>query len=145
LVYSGPTVSPATVSFSATSPSIVPSVAGSPAATITWSNASLGAQNWTMSVSATGFTGGGGCNTIPVSAMTVSCASAVSSGSCASASCTAGSRPLISSGVQVASGSEGARLCFSNFTVTLNYNFADDWKYTAEACTLSVTYSVVSP
>jgi len=144
-VYTGPTVSPTTVSFSATSPGVVPSVTGSPATTITWSNASLGTQNWTVSVSATGFTGGAGCGTIPVSAMTVTCASAVSSGSCASASCTAGSRPLTSAGVQVASGSEGTFLCFSDFTVTLNYNFADNWKYTAETCTLSVTYNVVSP
>jgi hypothetical protein len=53
---------------------------------------------------------------------------------------------LTFAGAQVAGGSQGQNShCIGNYSVTLNYNFVDDWKYTAETCRLIVTYKLVSP
>jgi hypothetical protein len=142
----GPVVSPATVNFSATNPDTLPSVLGTPVTTFAYNNVDYpGGGTGTLSVGATGFTGGTACGNIPVSAMTVTCVSAHSSLSCATASCIAGSPQLTSAGVPIATGTVGSGgSCTPNFTITLNYNFADNWKYTAETCSLLVTYNVIA-
>ncbi len=141
----GPVVTPATVNFAATNPGTLPSVLGSPITTFTYGDADFpGGGTGELTVSATGFTGGAACGNIPVSAVTVTCASAQSSLSCASAACIAGSPQLNAAGVPIATGTLTGT-CDPNFTVTLNYNFADNWKYTAETCTLILTYNVVIP
>jgi hypothetical protein len=135
----GPAVTPATVNFAATGPGTLPSVLGAPITTYTYTGVAGGGAG-TLSVSATGFAGGGACASIPISAMTVTCASAKSSLTCATVTCAAGSQSLTTAGVTVASGTIGGG-CTPNITITLNYNFADNWKYTAETCTLLVTYN----
>lgn len=140
----GPAVTPATINFTASGPDTLPIVPGSPVTLFTYGGAAYpGGGTGTLSVSATGFTGGGGCGSIPVSAMTVTCAGASDGGSkCASAACIAGTKVLTTSGVSIATGTVNNG-CTPDFTITLNYNFADNWKYTAETCSLIVTYSVI--
>jgi hypothetical protein len=137
------TVSPATISFSATNPATVPVVAGSATATASWSIYSYG-NNWTLKVQAASSTFTN-CSTVPVSAVTVSCSSVSVSGSGNSKSCAA-SFPLSTTAQTVASGSEGT---FSlNYSATISFTLADNWKYIAEtspACTISLTYTANVP
>jgi hypothetical protein len=134
------TVSPATINFNATNPGTAPVVAGSPAATATWSALSFGGGNWSLTVQAASptFTN---CSTVPVSAVTVTCTAASVGSLGGSASC-APPAPLSSTqAVPVANGSEG--LIALNYSVTISFTLADNWKYIAEtspACTLSLNY-----
>jgi hypothetical protein len=74
----------------------------------------------------------------------VTCVSATASpASCATVSCIAGSPSLSTTAVPIATGTVPAGTCTPNITYTLNFNFADNWKYTAETCTLVVTYTQV--
>jgi hypothetical protein len=139
----GPAVSPATVNFSATNPGALPSVLGSPITTFTYTSAPAGSTGQ-LNIAAAGFTGGAACGNIPASAVTVTCTSATASpATCATASCIAGSPSLSTTPVPIASGTVPAGSCTPNITYTLNFNFADNWKYTAETCTLVVTYTLV--
>lgn len=135
------TVSPATITFNATNPATVPVVAGSAAATATWTALSVFDNgNWSLTVQAAAptFTN---CSWVPVSAVTVTCASASVGGIGGTASC-AGAFPLSTTPQTVASGSVGGVVSY-NYSVTINYTLADSWKYIAEtspACSLSLNY-----
>lgn len=137
----GAAVSPATVNFAATNPGTLPSVLGSPITTFTYGDAPAGSTG-TLYVAAATFTGGAACANIPASAVTVTCVSATASPStCATVQCVAGSPSLSTTPVAIGSGIVNAGTCTPNITYTLNFNFADNWKYTAETCTLVITYS----
>ena len=136
------TVSPATINFNTTSnPGTTPVVAGSSAATVTWSALSVfDNNNWTLTVQATAaaFTN---CPLVPVSAVTVTCSSASISGYGGTAICS-GAFPLSTTAQQVAGGSIGG-LISQNYSVTISFTLADSWKYIAEqspACSLSLNY-----
>lgn len=137
------TVSPATVTFTATNPGTVPVVAANATTTVTWQILS-GGKNWTLRVKA-GSPSFANCPTIPISAVTVSCASAKVASVGGSGSC-AGPFRLGTGQSQVAAGAEGM-LAF-NYTVTINFTLADSWKYIAEtnpACSLALTYTADVP
>ena len=137
------TASPSTISFSATDPDVVPNVSGNSAATVSWSITSGGSpsQTWTLTVQAP-VSSFSSCSTVPVSAVTVRCASASVTGGGGSGSC----RPAFTRSTSpqtVASGKEG-----NNHTVTINFNLADTWKCVAAqspACTSTITYTVNAP
>jgi hypothetical protein len=140
----GPVVTPATVNFAATNPSTLPSVLGTPGTTYTYTDANMGGTgSGSLTVSATGFTGGAGCANIPVSAVTVTCTSVQSTQTCMVLACAPGSPQLTAGGVAVVNGTVTSGTCAPNVTISLNYNFADNWKYTAETCSLIVTYNIV--
>ena len=132
---------PATISFSLTDPTTTPSVAGSPAATVSWTT-SFGStgSTWTLKVSAAAasFTS---CATIPRSAVNVSCGGVTggSSGACGGGFTLSGAPQQIASGTE-ASGSGKA------YSVTVNFTLADSWSYlVSSSCSLSVTYTVTAP
>jgi len=132
------TVTPATIAFSATSPTTLPVVAGSSTATATWTSISSG-NNWSLTVQS-GSPAFTNCSTVPVSAVTVTCSSASVVGLGGSATC-AGAFPLSTTAQTVASGSEG--LVSLDYSVTIGFTLADNWKYIAEtspACTIALTY-----
>ena len=139
---SGLAVSPATISFSATDPDTAPSVAGNSSATVSWSITGGSPSNTqSLSVQAGGSTFTG-CNTVPVSAVTVTCGTTSS---------TRGPVPTcsaaftLSTAVQtLASGKEANGN--ASYTVVINYTLADSWKYVASpSCTLNLTYTLVAP
>lgn len=139
---SGFTVSPPTVSFSATDPDL--GSAGGSTATVTWTISNGKKQNtWSLYARATGpsFTG---CATVPLSAVTVTCATATASAG--TAACAA---PFTLSTVQqtVASGTEPQNVN-GTFTVTIDFSLADSWTYIAALappCTLTLDYTVDAP
>ena len=131
-------VTPATISFAATNPGTVPVVAGSAAATASWTALGSG-HTWSLTAQATSSTFTN-CPTVPVSAVQVTCATVSVTGVGGSGSC-AGSFPLSTSPQVVASGSEG--LIALSYTTTVTFTLADSWKYIAQtspACTISLTY-----
>jgi hypothetical protein len=131
-------VSPATITFSATDPDTAPVVAGSAPASVTWQNLDFNSGAWGLTVQANASTFSN-CPTVPVSAVTVSCASASTSIG-GSASCSA-PFTLSTTAQTVASGSQSF-LTYS-YSVTLNFTLADNWKYIAEtspSCSLSLSY-----
>lgn len=137
------TVTPATITFTATNPATAPLVAGSTSASATWTVLS-GGNNWNLTVQASAptFTN---CATVPISAVKVSCASATVGSLGGSAACSAPFQ-LSTAPTQAAGGAEGA-LAY-NYSVTLNFTLADSWKYIAEtspACTLNLTYTANVP
>jgi hypothetical protein len=137
------TATPATITFNATNPGTAPVVAGSATASITWQVLS-GGNTWSLKVQANA-PAFANCPTVPISAVTVSCASASSGVLGGTATC-AGSFPLSTTPVQVAGGAEG--LISYNYSVTINFTLADRWKYIAEtnpACSISLTYTANVP
>ncbi len=140
-------VTPSNISFSATDPDF-PTVAGSAPSTATF-NLLGGAPSriWTLSVQASGSTFSG-CTTVPVSAVTVTCSSAVVSnvgGSTGSATCSP-SASLSTTPQQVASGKEGTAGDF--YTITTNFTLTDSWKYiaaTTPTCPITLTYIFDAP
>ena len=143
------TVSPATITFSATNPGTLPVVAGSSTATASWNaSGSGGGDTWTLTVraAATTFTN---CSTVPVSAVTVTCSAASvtsSSGAHGATANCAAAFPLSTTAQTVASGADANNTL--QYSVTISFTLADNWKYIAEmspACTLSLTYSANVP
>lgn len=140
------TVSPATITFSATNPNTLPVVTGSSAATATWwASGSGNTHTWTLKVQAAASTFAH-CSTVPVSAVTVTCSSAsVTAGYGATAGC-AGAFPLSTTAQTVASGSDATSTL--HYSATISFTLADNWKYIAEtspACTISLTYTANVP
>jgi len=136
-------VSPATITFNATNPNNAPVVAGSSTASLTWTSLSSGG-NWSLTVQSSSptFTN---CPTVPISAVTVTCASASVGSLGGSASC-GGAFPLSTTATQVAGGTEG--VIALNYSVTINFTLSDQWKYIAEtspACSLTLTYTANVP
>jgi hypothetical protein len=85
---------------------------------------------------------------VPASAVGVSCSSASHTGTRPTATCQSGgpfTLPSTAPGQQVASGNEGSAGSH-NFTVVLNYQITDSWKYIANtSCPLTITYTVNAP
>jgi hypothetical protein len=91
-----------------------------------------------------GSAGFGNCPTVPVSAVTVSCASATTntggSGKC-------GPAFALSTSPQVVAGGNQSGSTFS-YAVTLTFSLADNWKYIAEtspSCLLTLSYTATVP
>jgi hypothetical protein len=137
------TVTPPTLIFNATNPATAPVVPGNSTTVVSWQVPSNGGK-WSLRVKAASpkFAN---CATVPISAVTVSCASVSVLPAGGSASCSA---PFaLSTGESlVAGGSSGpAALLYS---VAINFTLADSWKYIAEttpACMLSLTYKADVP
>lgn len=133
---------PGSISFSASNPNSA-TVAGSSAASLSWlvvGGSHL--QTWSVSVQAGGsyFSG---CSTVPVSAVSVGCASASVGGGGGTGSCS-GPFTLTTAAQQVAGGAEGDGL--QSYFVLINYTLAESWRYVANAsCTLTLTYTVNAP
>ncbi len=137
------TITPATISFTGTNPTSAPVVAGSAAASVTWSNSNPSAGNWNLTVlsSSPTFTN---CPSIPLSAVTVSCTSSAVTPN-GSATCSA-PFALSTSAQQVVGGHQSAAT--SNYAVNLTFTLADSWKYIAEtnpSCSLSLSYLATVP
>jgi len=139
-------VSPSTIPFTANSPGST--TAGGSVATVAW-NVSGGKKHrtWTLSVG-TSSSIFSGCKTVPESAVRVMCTSAtVTGGGQASAGCNATSfatLPNTLPGLRVASGNEG-NTSSHNYSVVLRYEIVDSWRYIANVCPLTVTYTVNAP
>jgi hypothetical protein len=136
-------VSPATITFTATNPDSAPVDLGNAGAWVSWQSRVGKAGSWSLTVQA-GSPGFSNCPAIPISAVTVFCASAATntgrSGNC--------SPPfaLSTSPQVVARGNQGTTT-FS-YAVTLSFTLADNWKYTAEtspSCSLSLSYAATVP
>ncbi len=136
-------VTPSTISFTATDPDLG-SFSGSSPATVSWNtNAGNSHSTWTLSVasSAANFTS---CSTVPASAVRVSCGS-VSGGT--SGQCGAGFQ-LGATSRQIASGIEGNGNGNQSYAVTITFTLADSWRYVAEQsplCTLTLSYTIDAP
>lgn len=136
---------PSTIPFMANNPGGV--VLGGTVATITWDIAhGNNGRTWTLMVGTTSQTFSG-CTTVPESAISVKCVSAwVAGGGQSSAGCNMASfTPLPNSlpGLSMASGNEG-NASSHDYTVVLNYQLADSWRYRANVCPLNVSYTVVA-
>ena len=137
------TVTPATLTFIAINPGAVPVVPASSLTSVFWQTIS-GNNNWSLRVQAKSPTFSN-CPTVPVSAVTVSCASANVYAFGGSAACS-GPFPLSTTAAQVAGGAEG--LVAFSYSATINFTLADNWKYIAETtppCALSLTYTADVP
>lgn len=132
-------VTPAAITFSATDPDTTPVVNGSASAVVAWTTkggATARTWNVTAKAAATTFSS---CSTVPVSAVTVTCASVTGghSGVCSAAT------TLSTTATQVASGDEATGT--ASYSVTLSFTLADNWKYIASSsCSLSVSYTITA-
>lgn len=136
-------VSPSTISFAATNPDSSPVVAGSSSATVSWLYIDLNTGDWNLTVQAASpsFTN---CPNIPVSAVTVSCASIQKllggAGNCAPPF------PLSTTPQVVASGTQ--QILTFDYSININFTLADNWRYIAQtnpSCSLSLTYTANVP
>jgi hypothetical protein len=136
-------VTPATITFSATNPSSAPVDSGSSTASVSWTNLDFAQGAWSLTVQA-GSPSFINCPTVPVSAVTVSCAS-VSTSIGGSGTC---SPPFtLSTSAQTVAGGNQGFITYS-YAVTLNFTLADNWKYIAEtspSCSLSLSYIATVP
>jgi hypothetical protein len=136
---------PSTIPFLANNPG--GTVAGGSVATINW-NITQGknGQTWTLMVGATS-PSFYGCTTVPVSAISLKCVSASAlGGGQASAGCNISNLSTLPStppGLPVASGNEG-NASMHNYTVVLSYQMTDSWRYIANTCPISVSYTVLT-
>jgi hypothetical protein len=135
------TATPSAITFTANNPG--GTVTANQTATVQFTiSSSSNNSTWTLSAgtAATSFTG---CTTVPASAITVKCLSAANTGGGqGNAACNATAFTTLPStlpGLQVASGKQGNQTPI--VTVTLNYQIADSWKYVANICPLTVTYT----
>ena len=137
------TVTPATLTFTATNPGTAPVVAAGWPTVVSWQVVS-GGSNWSLRVKADSprFAN---CPTVPISAVTVSCASASVVPAGGTSGCS-GPFALSTADTQVAGGSEGP-VAYA-YSVTINFTLADSWKYIAQTnplCFLSLTYKADVP
>ncbi len=136
-------VTPPSVTFNANNPDLMPVASGGTGTLVTWQNQGGSAGSWALAVQANAvrFVN---CPTVPVSAVTVWCASATANGS-KSGNC----RPPFALSLApqvVAGGSQGGGSMA--YAVTLNFTLSDDWKYVAETsplCSLSLSYTATVP
>ena len=134
---------PSTIPFMANNPgSTIP---GGSVATISW-NITQGrnGQTWTLMVGASS-SSFSGCTTVPESAVSFKCVSAsVNGGGQSSAGCNMTSYTTLPNtlpGLPVASGNEG-NASAHNYTVVLSYQLTDSWRYIANTCPLTVSYTL---
>jgi hypothetical protein len=134
-------VSPGTISFTASNPDGGP-VSGSAPATVSWQvSGGSHLQTWSLSLQAAASTLAN-CPTIPVSAIQVRCSTASVSGGGGSGTC-GGSLPLSTTLQQAAGGSQGDNS--NSYTVYLTFTLNESWHYTANSsCTLTITYSITA-
>jgi|SRR5579862_4351935 len=133
-------VTPQSLDFVTADPDLGGVPANSPAM-VSWEI--TGAQptgTWMLSVRAGG-SAFSGCGTVPVSAVTVRCASATSGRQAGPATCGAPFQ-LSNQPQAVASGSH--ENVNSRFTVTIDFSFLDRWQYigTSSPCTLNLSYII---
>ena len=133
------TVTPGVISFPPSAPDSG-TVAASSGAALSWSvEGGSPLQTWNVSVQSDSETFAG-CTNVPVSAVTVACASATVEGGGGTGACGA-SATLSTVARQVAGGAQGSGT--QNYRVQLNYLLAESWRYVANpSCTLTVTYTV---
>jgi hypothetical protein len=134
---SNQSVTPAAITFTATSPDNSPVVSGSSSALVGWSIDGNTNISWTLSVSAPATFGS--CPTVPASAVTVSCGT-VSGGT---GGVCGGSRSLSTTPTQIANGAgaSGNR----SYSASLSFTLQDSWKYIASSsCSVTVTYSITA-
>lgn len=122
-------------------------IPGGSVATINWEiTQGRNGQTWTLMVGASSPITSG-CTTVPVSAISLRCVSAsVSSGGQASAGCNISNLSTLPGtlpGLPVASGNEG-NSSSHNYTVVLSYQLTDSWRYIANTCPISVSYTVLT-
>jgi hypothetical protein len=136
---------PDTVPFVANQPgSAIP---GGSVATINWEiTQGRNGQTWTLMVGASS-PNFSGCTTVPESAISLRCVSAsVSGGGQASAGCNItniSTLPNTLPGLPLASGNEGNASSHA-YTVLLTYQVTDSWRYIANTCPISVSYTVIT-
>ena len=134
------TVTPGSVSFSATDPDLGV-VTASPPTTVSWRNNGNRQRTWSLRVASLS-SGFGSCPNLPVSAVTVQC-TGVTAGGNATGAC--GPAITLSTTPQtVASGRESNQTV--TYTVTLNLSLTESWRYiahTSPSCSLSLTYNAV--
>jgi len=136
-------VIPATISFEANNPDWMPTVSASEPVSVSWQSLDRNPGIWSLTVqpATASFNN---CRNLPISAITVSCASTVTNAGDAGAC-----RPafaLSATPQVVASGKQG--IATFSYSVTLALALADDWKYIAQTsppCSLSLTYVVTVP
>jgi hypothetical protein len=135
---------PATITFTSTDPD-AGAVSGSSTATVTWTvTGGATSRTWTLAVnaSAASLTN---CGEVPASAIKVTCATASVSGGAGTGACAAAFN--LSNALQtVASGKEGNGT--RGNTVTITYQFTDEWSYKAHVsplCAATVTYTATDP
>lgn len=136
---------PNSIPFLANSPGS--GIPGGSVATINWEiTQGRNGQTWTLMVGASSPITSG-CTTVPVSAISLRCVSAsVSGGGQASAGCNLSNLSTLPStlpGLPVASGNEG-NASSHNYTVVLSYQLTDSWRYIANTCPISVSYTVLT-
>jgi len=136
-------ISPAAITFEATNPDLAPSASGSAGASVSWRNRNGNPGSWSLTVQADS-PSFSNCPMVPISAVTVSCASATTnlgrSGNCSPAF-------ALSNAPQVVARGNQGRATFS-YAVMLNFALADNWKYVAEtspSCSLSLSYIATVP
>ncbi len=133
---------PGTISFQAANPDLG-MVSGSSPGSLTWMVLSGShSQNWTLSVQAasSAFTG---CETVPVSAVRVSCGAATVSGGGGTGACNT-AFPLSTTAQQIAGGAEGDGT--KNYSVSINFTLAESWRYVPNSsCPITLTYTVNAP
>jgi hypothetical protein len=134
------TVTPGSVSFSATDPDLG-AVTANPPTTVSWQNSGNKNRTWSLRVASLS-SGFGNCPNLPVSAVTVQC-TGVSVGGAATGAC--GPAIALSTTPQtVASGQESGPTV--TYTVTLNLSLTESWRYIAHtnpSCSLSLIYNAV--
>ena len=137
----GPTVSPATISFTSPDPDQTP-VNGSSTATIQWTMSGNTLGSWSLTVQSVS-SSLGSCPAVPASAVSFQCNSATPD-TLGNASCSSGSFSLSTSPQTIASGTrQGAGV--SPTTVTISFTFTDAWKYPASSsCSVQIIYTVTA-
>lgn len=136
-------ISPAIVTFDATNPDWMPMASGDAGASLSWQNP-IGSQGaWSLTVQADSAVFAN-CRTVPISAVTVSCVSAVTNTS-RSGNCR---QPFhLSASPQIVAGGRQGMTTFS-YDVALTFTLADNWKYIAQTsppCSLSLSYTATVP
>lgn len=132
---------PATISFTGTNPATAQLVPGSPAA-VTWSYKGSKRNTWNLTVSGGGSTTFGSCTTVPISAVTVTCASASQAGNGQGTAVCSAPFQLSNGATQVAGGTEDNGST-TIYTVNLTFTLKDSWQYmvtTGQTCSLTLTY-----
>jgi hypothetical protein len=133
-------ISPGTISFTASNPDGGPVSASAPA-TVSWQvSGGSHLQIWSLSLQAAASTFSN-CPTIPISAIQVRCSTASVSGG-GSGTC-GGSFPLSTTLQQAAGGAQGDNS--NSYTVYLTFTLNESWRYAVNSsCILTITYSITA-
>jgi hypothetical protein len=138
----GPTISPAAITFTSPDPDVTPA-SGSSTATVQWIMSGNSSGAWSITVQSIS-SSLANCPAVPVSAITLQCSSATASGSgFPRASCTAAALTLSTTPQTIATGTREGNP--GTINVAVAFTFTDAWKYPASSsCTLQITYTVTA-